>query len=59
MKEILEVVLKTGVELVQSYLQKRFPDKSTPAEKRRLGLVIFLGFALGTTLVVAVILIAT
>ena len=57
-KDILEVVLNTAGEITQSYLKKRFPDKSTDAEKRRLVIVITVGFLIGAVVIVVVIMIA-
>lgn len=55
-KDILEVPLKIAGDVVQSYVQERFPDKSTIAEKRRLLMVLLVGIALGGAVIFAVVM---
>ncbi len=56
LKDILEVALKAAGDVVQSYTQERFPDKSSMAGKRRLLMVMAVGIVIGVAVIVIVVM---
>jgi hypothetical protein len=55
LKDILEIALNTAADVAQSYVAEKFPDKSTPTEKRRLLIVMVVGIIVGIAVIVVVV----